>query len=109
MNVFQLPVALEVELEQSSSSCPEQYDAYIDHERVAYLRLRWGFFYVACPGVDGEIVYSANIGDVYTGAFTREDERRKHLEQAKSAILAWHARREEWFKCGAGQGRSIGR
>ena len=68
-------------------ACPEQYDAYYKDNKVAYLRLRHGFFHTSMPGTipsGGNVVYSAEtIGD---GLFT-ESERDFHLNKAKEAIV----------------------
>jgi hypothetical protein len=75
-----------VELVLTCSACPEQYDAFIDGQRVAYLRLRHGYFYASCPWVEGVTVYEANTkGD---GIFDSE-EREKELNAAVDAILEW--------------------
>ncbi len=79
-----------VELRLTCTACPEQYDAYVDGERVAYLRLRHGYFYASCPWVEGETVYEAQTkGD---GIFDSE-EREKELNAAVDAILTW-----VWFQ-----------
>lgn len=54
---------MKINFEQTCSSCPEQYDAYLDNDKakireiVGYLRLRHGEFTVAYPDVRGEIIY----------------------------------------------------
>jgi hypothetical protein len=67
-------------------SCPEQYDALIDGEKVGYLRLRHGRFYVECPECGGDRVFVAEPkGD---GMFD-EDEREHYLTLAAKAIHKW--------------------
>jgi hypothetical protein len=65
-------------------ACPEQYDGYIDGEKVAYFRLRHGTFraeyrghtvFSGCP--DGDGIFDS-------------DERNYWLEKASQAILAEH-------------------
>lgn len=74
-------------LAQTCGACPEQYDAFVGDKKVAYLRLRHGYFYVQCPDVgEGEVVYSAEPhGD---GIF-EHDEREEYLAKAKKAINRW--------------------
>lgn len=67
-------------------ACPEQYDAFLDGEKVGYLRLRHGGFTVECPDCGGCLVYRASpIGD---GAF-EDYERDYYLKFAAVAILSW--------------------
>ena len=75
-----------IELVQTCWACPEQYDAIKDGKTVGYLRLRHGHFYVECPDVGGEEVYSASPkGD---GSFF-DDERDFYLKSALKAIDGW--------------------
>jgi len=77
-----------VMLVQTCSACPEQYDAYIGDERVAYLRLRHGIFRVECPDVGGDLVlHGAPDGD---GSFTNY-ERHHWLSVATDLIQVWHS------------------
>jgi hypothetical protein len=76
-----------LKLVQTCSACPEQYDVFDETgEKVAYLRLRWGYFSARVPNSVGQEVYDANIGDGMTGCFTGEAEREKHLTKAVKAI-----------------------
>lgn len=71
----------EIQLEETCSACPEQYDAYYNGVQIGYLRLRHGYFRAEYLN---EVVYSSNtIGD---GSF-EYDERKKHLKKAKKAIF----------------------
>ena len=80
---------MKVVLRKTCSACPEQYDAYSNGKKVAYLRLRHGYFATECPDVYGAIVYQAcTKGD---GLFA-EDEREEHLNAAKAAIVRWYKR-----------------
>lgn len=85
----------EIELIQTCGACPEQYDAIVTEpdgfkKQVAYLRLRWSRFSVHCPDVDGDVVYTATIGDSgMDGCFESDEERDKHLAAAKDAICTW--------------------
>lgn len=75
-----------IELIQTCTACPEQYDAMFDGHRVGYLRLRHGEFTVACPDDAGQIVLEAKPrGD---GSFD-DDERSGYLRRAKGAIANW--------------------
>lgn len=93
--VFQIPIERSVELRQTCEACPEQYDAYIDGDRVGYLRLRWGYFSVECPWVNGEQVYEADIGGGYTGSFESNEQRAEQLRAACAAISRWYESRED--------------
>jgi hypothetical protein len=79
-----------IKLVKTCEAYPEQYDAYLNGERVGYLRLRHGNFRVDCPKCGGETVYrAATDGD---GCFD-STERDFHLTLAALAIQAWIARR----------------
>jgi hypothetical protein len=90
---------MEVRFVQTCESHPEQYDAYIGEERVAYLRLRHGYFSVKCPHIEdvehgfllNETVYHASVGG---GEFDSQEERDRELAAAKAAILEWIDRRD---------------
>lgn len=74
----------DINLVMTCGACPEQYDAFIDNERVGYLRLRHGYFYVDFPECGGETIYDAHPkGD---GIFETE-EREFYLLEAKKAII----------------------
>ncbi len=80
----------QITLEMTCGACPEQYDAKVDDKTVGYLRLRWSEFEVECPGVGGETVYEAEIGDSgFDGCFEDDEQRQKHLAAAKEAICKW--------------------
>ena len=76
----------DIELVQTCSACPEQYDAFVDGKQVGYLRLRWGYFRVDVPDCGGETIFEAHPrGD---GEFWDEEEREQFLLKAKAAIRA---------------------
>ncbi len=69
---------------QTCSACPEQYDVYIDSEKVGYLRLRHGIFTVEYKD---KLIYTGYPeGD---GIF-EYDERSTYLEIAKEQIVLIH-------------------
>lgn len=78
----------DVRLEMTGSGCPEQYDALVDDQQVAYLRLRHGQFRVDYPkhkSDGGAVIYEGTPeGD---GVF-KPHERRRFLLEAKQAIVA---------------------
>ena len=75
-----------IDLIETCSACPEQYDAKLNGGTVGYLRLRHGKFTVECPDVGGTLVYQASPeGD---GVFELE-ERQYYLTKAKFAIIEW--------------------
>ena len=77
------------EFKQTCSACPEQYDVFDKEGRqVAYVRLRWGSLYAACPDVGGTIIYSADIGND-DGCFRSDKQRSHHLRNI--------AERIEWY------------
>ncbi len=81
-----LELAYKIELVQTCCACPEQYDAFIDNERIGYLRLRWGYFYVQYTPTS-EVIYEADtIGD---GMF-EDDERDRYLMAARLALVGKH-------------------
>lgn len=75
----------EIELVQTCSESPEQYDAFYKGKQVGYLRLRHGEFRVDYPDCGDETIYYSEKmnGD---GCF-REDEREHFLNKAKEAII----------------------
>lgn len=76
-------------------ACPEQYDVKdLDGNQVAYVRLRWGYLYCACPDCGCEKVYETDIGDGLTGCFEDEEQRKYHLNEIANAIHS-HLQRNE--------------
>ena len=73
-----------IELIQTCSACPEQYDAFLNNKKVGYLRLRHGYFRVDYPTCGEEIIYDAQ--PMGSGSF-ESSERDFYLEEAKKAIL----------------------
>lgn len=82
-----------VELRLTCGACPEQYDAYIGDEQVAYLRLRHGEFDAECPDCGGERVFESSSmqGD---GMFEGH-EREEYLTLAVQAIKEWKERQSD--------------
>ena len=67
---------LTIELTQTCSACPEQYDLTINGIQAGYFRLRHGYFTVTCPDVGGHCVYEHDTKG--NGSF-EEDERPRFL------------------------------
>ncbi len=77
---------LGVTLTQTGYACPEQYDATLDGEQIAYFRLRHGRFTVSVPDVGGQLVFEAYPrGD---GSFEL-DERMMYLTAAVRSVLRY--------------------
>jgi hypothetical protein len=77
-----------IKLVLTCSGFPEQYDAYArDGKLVAYLRMRHGSFYVTCPHLGGECVYSADLE--HEGGIFTDSERALHLSEAAESIRRW--------------------
>lgn len=72
----------DIELIETCSACPEQYDAVISGEIVGYLRLRHGYFYAETTYNDQRVYECTTIGD---GIFASE-ERDFHLTLARKKI-----------------------
>lgn len=49
-----------MELKITCSACPEQYEVFKNGNRVAYLRLRHGYFTVTVPDVSGVDILEAH-------------------------------------------------
>ena len=80
---------LDYELNMTCGACPEQYDVFHSGSKVAYFRLRHGYFSASCPGVSGELVYKSNPdGD---GIFDSEEERTRELTNAIMAVEKWRS------------------
>lgn len=70
------------------SACPEQYDVFDKNGRmVGYVRLRWGGLTCEYPDVGGEYIYTAVIGDGYTGEFENQEQREHHLNAIADKII----------------------
>lgn len=77
-------MSYKVQLVKTCGGCPEQYDGYIDGQKLAYFRLRHGGFRAEYRD---EVVYTARPnGD---GVF-EDDERERYLNEACQAVLAKH-------------------
>ena len=71
-----------LDITQTCTACPEQYDVYRDGAEVGYLRLRHGHFTAEASDA---LVYEADtVGD---GCF-ESSERELHMENALNAIAA---------------------
>lgn len=73
-------------------ACPEQYEVFQVHAdgsetELAYMRLRWGRFYVTCP-FRGTIVYEPH--NVHGNGCFDEDEREYHLNIAIQKIREFY-------------------
>ena len=79
-----LYIALMIDLKQTCSVSPEQYDAYIDGEKIGYLRLRHGYFSVEYKG---ELVYE---GFPYGDGCFEDEEQEEYLDNAKKALWDKH-------------------
>ena len=78
---------VEYTLQETCGACPEQYDVYLDGEKVGYLRLRHGYFAAESPDCGDREVYSTTKcrGD---GIFY-DDERQFYLKKAIKHIHKW--------------------
>lgn len=77
----------DIVLDMTCSACPEQYIAYDNKDnKIAYLRLRHGYFRVDCP-FNGDTVYEAKTIGFGMFDFT---EREFHLDKAKQAIIDFY-------------------
>ena len=74
---------------QTCAAFPEQYDVFDSRGNlVGYVRLRWGTLVCRYPNAAGEAIYSASVGDGYTGVFESEAQRQNHLTKIADAILS---------------------
>ena len=87
-DLVELPDSWELRL--TCGACPEQYELYDKHQRIAgYFRLRYGSFYVAFPDVGGEVVYQHEYhGDPLLGVFPDQEHRVFQLELDPSHVRA---------------------
>lgn len=73
---------------QTCPACPEQYDVFDpDGKPAGYVRLRQGRLDRRYPGPEGETVYSAGIGDGFTGCFEDDGRRDLYLARCARAII----------------------
>lgn len=73
---------------KTCSACPEQYEVFKGRRKqVGYVRLRWGSLTCEYPDVGGEYIYTANIGNGYTGEFENQEQREYHLNAIADKIL----------------------
>ena len=69
------------------SACPEQYDVEDSNGNlVGYVRLRWSRLSCNYPDVDGERIYTAGIGDGWTGIFENDKQRMDRLNNIADKI-----------------------
>jgi len=87
---------VKLELIETCSACPEQYDVKTapSGDVVGYIRLRFGRLTVVCPDHGGQLVYSKRYEDSWMGSFFTDRERRKQLKKAKKAIKRWLGERD---------------
>ena len=72
------------ELVQTCGACPEQYDVFKDGKKVAYFRLRHGWFRADVPDCMDETVFES--GDMQGDGMFEEDERMGFLTKAVNAV-----------------------
>lgn len=77
---------MKFQLVKTCAACPEQYDVLRGERQVGYLRLRSGYFRCDYPDVDGKTIYEHYFEDKLKGMFDDEDERRKYLTEALTAL-----------------------
>ena len=70
-----------VEVRQTCSASPAQWEGRTDDGRPVYIRYRWGYLSVQCGAVGGDIdsavvgdeVYGEQCGDEYDGVIEWDD------------------------------------
>ena len=78
----------ELYFDKTCAACPEQYTVYDKYENiVGYVRLRYGILICEYPDVGGEEIYSAIIGDEWTGEFESNEQREYHLTIIADKIM----------------------
>lgn len=83
-DVFKTPV--DIQLVNTCRAVPEQYDVFMDNQKIGYLRLRHGRFSAKYPSHFGEEVYS-NEEVRGIGFFHNQEERVNEIRKALVAIL----------------------
>lgn len=74
----------DINLVMTCGACPEQYDAYLNGEKVGYLRLRHGLFAVWNADQSERLWHTSDIkGD---GIFADDEERDPILKKARKKI-----------------------
>lgn len=77
--------------EQTSGSCPEQYDVYNESgEQVAYVRLRSGFLRVDCPDCGCETIYTHEFDDGLKGCFDNDSEKYTYINKIIKSIVEYY-------------------
>ena len=85
-----------VSLTQTCSACPSQWSGHTDDRRAVYVRYRWGRLTVSVgaqddfsefAGVQGEEVFSAQLGDEYDGVLGFGE-----LCEATQHVIDWSPR-----------------
>lgn len=85
---------------QTCEASPEQYDVFDkDGNQVCYVRLRFGSLTARCPDVDGIYIYSAGMGDVFSGCFNSDYQRKLHLMKIAKR-LTWYTSKPVCPECG---------
>lgn len=74
---------------QTCSACPEQYDlkSVLDMSMLAYFRLRFGYFRVDFGDCGGETIYGFHLDDTWAGAFDSEEQRIEQLSKGIEKVI----------------------
>ena len=95
----------DVTLLKTCDMCPEQYDAFINSDKIGYIRLRHGHF--SCDYLPSGELGEDNIrlydfifeNDGYKGAFDTEEEREKYLDICKEKLFEKYTELIKQDKC----------
>lgn len=81
-----------LDLVETCTSCPEQYDVFDGDTVVGYIRLRGGFFYAAAPYCGGEYVLVEEF-ERHDGEFCDEETRGLYLTESVKRLKDWWQRK----------------
>jgi hypothetical protein len=84
---------LGLDLEDTCTSHPEQYNVWLGEEQVGHLRLRCRWFRAHVPFVGGDVVYEADDSEGHDMFF--DHERMHYLTEAVKAIIQHRDRESE--------------
>ena len=73
-----------IRFEKTCARFPEQYNIYINEEKIGYIHLRHGILNVI---KDDEIIYSYHFNDTWKGEFSNENERTFYLNKIRKLLM----------------------
>lgn len=80
-----------IEIEQTCSACPAQWEGVLEDGRAIYIRYRWGHLSIEAGKTvedairDGDTLLSTSLGDGLDGILSYEE-----LKEVTQGVLEWN-------------------